>query len=203
MAKLRIGVLASGRGSNLQAIINAVNDNTIEAEISVVITDNKEAHARERAGHAGIPNYHIDFYNYSCKLEFEQQILALLKEHQVDLVCLAGYMRILSKTVLEAYRNRIINIHPSLLPAFPGLNAQKQALDYGVRFSGCTIHFVEEEVDAGPIILQAVVPVLQDDTVESLADRILKEEHRIYVQALTLYQQQRLRVKNRKVTILQ
>jgi len=201
LGKLRLGVLASGRGSNLQAIIDAAQSNRIQAEVAVVVVDKAEAPARARARRAGIPSYFVDRTAYSNKEAFEKAIIELLEKHGVELVCLAGYMRILTPVMLEHYRNRIINIHPSLLPAFPGLHAQKQALDYGVRFTGCTVHFVEEEVDAGPIIQQAVVPVLPDDTVETLSARILEQEHRIYVEAIHLYETGRLVIEGRRVRI--
>lgn len=201
MAKLRLGVLASGRGTNLQAIIDAAGDGRIAAEVVVVVVDKAGARARERARAAGIPEYFVDLARYATKEGFEREIVTILEKHRVELVCLAGYMRILTPVVLDRYRNRIINIHPSLLPAFPGLHAQRQAVAYGVRYSGCTVHFVEEEVDAGPIILQAVVPVLPDDTEETLAARILEEEHRIYVEAIRLYQEGRLQIRGRRVLI--
>jgi phosphoribosylglycinamide formyltransferase-1 len=201
MEKLRLGVLASGRGTNLQAIIDAARSGRIRAEVAVVVADRIGARARERARRAGIPEYFVDLAAYPTKEAFEHGIVSILERHGVELVCLAGYMRILTRVMLEHYRNRIINIHPSLLPAFPGLHAQRQALEYGVRFAGCTVHFVEEEVDAGPIILQAVVPVLPDDTVEALSARILEQEHRIYVEAIQLYQAGRLKIEGRRVRI--
>lgn len=199
--RLRLGVLASGRGTNLQAIINATGDGRLRAEVAVVVVDQAGAQARERARRAGIPEFFVDLGAYPEKRAFEGEIAAILDRHGVELVCLAGYMRILTPVMLDAYRNRIINIHPSLLPAFPGLHAQRQAWEYGVRYTGCTVHFVEEEVDAGPIILQAVVPVLPDDTVGSLSARILEQEHRIYVEAIGLYQAGLLEIEGRRVRI--
>ncbi|MBE0467063.1 MAG: phosphoribosylglycinamide formyltransferase [Candidatus Desulforudis sp.] len=201
MKRLRLGVLASGRGTNLQAIINATGDGRLRAEVAVVVVDQAGAQARERAKGAGIPEFFVDLGAYPDKRAFEGEIAAILDRHGVELVCLAGYMRILTPVMLDAYRNRIINIHPSLLPAFPGLHAQRQAWEYGVRYTGCTVHFVEEEVDAGPIILQAVVPVLPDDTVGSLSARILEQEHRIYVEAIGLYQAGLLEIEGRRVFV--
>jgi phosphoribosylglycinamide formyltransferase-1 len=202
MRTLRLGVLASGRGTNLQAIIDACQSGLLRAEVAVVVVDKATAQARERARRAGIPEYFVDFSAYPTKEDYERRIVSILEEHGVELVCLAGYMRILTPVVLERYRNRVMNIHPSLLPAFPGLAAQRQALEHGVRYTGCTVHFVVEEVDAGPIILQAVVPVLPDDTVDTLAARILEQEHRIYIEAIRLYQEKRLKIEGRRVHIL-
>lgn len=201
MKKLRLGVLASGRGSNLQAIIEATQNGRLEAEVAVVVVDKAGAYARERARQAGISEYFVDGAAYPTRQAHEGEIVAILKQHGVELVCLAGYMRIVTPILLDAFRDRIINIHPSLLPAFPGMNAQRQAWEYGVRYAGCTVHFVEEEVDTGPIILQAVVPVLPDDTAEILADRILEEEHRIYVKAVQLYAEGRLEIEGRRIRI--
>lgn len=201
MGKLRLGVLASGRGSNLQAIMDAVSEGRLAAEVAVVISDKKDAMALERARSRGIPAVHIDPAGFASKEDYEAAVVDTLKQYGVELVCLAGYMRLVGKTMLQAFPNRIMNIHPALLPAFPGLNAQKQAVDYGVRYSGCTVHFVDEGVDTGPIILQAVVPVLPDDTPETLAARILEQEHRIYPEAIALYAAGRLEIRGRKVYI--
>lgn len=201
MAKLRLGVLASGRGSNLQAIMDAAAAGRLEAEVAVVVSDKKEALALERARSRGIPAVHIDPRSFASKEEYEAAVVETLNRHGVELVCLAGYMRLVGKTMLQAFPNRIMNIHPALLPAFPGLNAQKQAVEYGVRYSGCTVHFVDEGVDTGPIILQAVVPVLPDDTPETLAARILEQEHRIYPEAIALFAAGRLEIRGRRVYI--
>lgn len=201
MGKLRLGVLASGRGSNLQAIMDAADAGRLEAEVAVVVSDKKEALALERARARGIPAVHIDPRSFASKEDYEAAVVDTLNRHGVELVCLAGYMRIVGQTMLRAFPNRIMNIHPALLPAFPGLNAQKQAVEYGVRYSGCTVHFVDEGVDTGPIILQAVVPVLPDDTPETLAARILEQEHRIYPEAIALYAAGRLEIRGRKVYI--
>lgn len=175
--KKKLGVLVSGRGTNLQALINAGRRKNYPAEVVVVISDNPNAFAIERAKRANIPVYVVPREEYKTKKEFEGKIKEILLSYNVDLVVLAGYMRIVGKTLLSAFPMKIINIHPSLLPAFPGLNAQKQAWEYGVKYSGCTVHFVDEGIDSGPIIGQKVVPVYDEDTPESLAERILKKEH--------------------------
>lgn len=202
MSKLRLGVLASGRGSNLQSIMDAAAAGRIDAEVAVVISDNKDAFALERARKAGIPAEFVNPGEYSSREDYERAVVDLLKRHGVGLVCLAGYMRLVGKVMLEAFPNRIMNIHPALLPSFPGLHGQKQAWEYGVKFSGCTVHFVDEGMDTGPIILQAVVPVLDDDTADTLAARILEQEHRIYPEAVGLFAAGRLRINGRKVSII-
>ncbi len=201
MKKLRLGVLASGRGSNLQAIMDAIDEGRLAAEVVVVISDNGEAKALERARLRGIPAIHINPTQFPDKHTYEEAIVNTLKQHQVELVCLAGYMRLVGRVMLESFPNRIMNIHPALLPAFPGLHAQQRALEYGVRYSGCTVHFVDEGMDTGPIILQAVVPVLPDDTPETLADRILEQEHRIYPEAIALFAASRLEIRGKRVYI--
>ncbi|MBC7339982.1 MAG: phosphoribosylglycinamide formyltransferase [Firmicutes bacterium] len=198
---LRLGVLASGRGTNLQAILDACARGDLPASVAVVVSDRADAQALERARRAGVPAIFVDPRGRK-KADFEAEISRILREHGVELVCLAGYMRVLGRTFLREWEGRVLNIHPSLLPAFPGLEAQRQAWDYGVKVSGCTVHFVVPEVDAGPIILQAAVPVLGDDTPESLAARILEQEHRIYVEAIRLYAEGRLRIEGRRVVIL-
>ncbi|MEW6276968.1 MAG: phosphoribosylglycinamide formyltransferase [Bacillota bacterium] len=201
MSLLRLGVLASGRGSNLQAIMDACREGKIPAKVAVVISDNENAFALTRARQEEIPAIHVNPRNFPGKEEYERAIVATLRDYQVELVCLAGYMRLVGKTILEAYPNRILNIHPALLPAFPGLHGQKQAVEYGVRFSGCTVHFVDEGCDTGPIILQAVVPVYATDTEETLAERILEQEHRIYPEAIRLFAEGKLRIEGRRVFI--
>ena len=198
-----IGVLASGKGSNLQAIIDYIKEENLPIKIGVVLSDNPEAYALERAKREGIKSLYIPPGKYKTFLEpeVEKKYVEVLKENGVELVCLAGFMRVLKKTFLESFPQRIINIHPSLLPAFPGLEAWKQAIDYGVRFSGCTVHFVEEGVDTGPIILQAVVPVLPDDTPETLHKRIQEKEHIIYPLAIKLIAEGRVSISGRKVYI--
>lgn len=201
MGKLRLGVLASGRGSNLQSIMDAAAAGKIKAEVAAVISDNKDAFALERARKAGIPALHVNPKNFGSKDEYEKAILKLLKEHNVQLVCLAGYMRIVGKVILDAFPNRVINIHPALLPSFPGLHGQQQAWEYGVKYSGCTVHFVDEGMDTGSIIIQAVVPVFDDDTEDTLAARILEQEHIIYPKAIGLLAEGRLKINGRKVMI--
>lgn len=201
MGLLTLGVLASGRGSNLQSIIDACKSGQINGEVKVVISDKENAYALERARNHDIAAYYVNPKEYSNKGDYEEKIVQLLRQHNVQLVCLAGYMRLVGQTVLNAFPMKIMNIHPALLPAFPGLHAQLQALGYGVKVSGCTVHFVDEGMDTGPIILQAVVPVLDDDTEATLAARILEQEHRIYPQAVELFADGRIQVQGRKVVI--
>lgn len=198
---LKIGVLVSGRGSNLQAIMDACDEGKIPAQVVVVISDVGDALALERARSKEIDAIHVNYRDYSDKTDYEKAVAGILKDHHVELVCLAGYMRLVGRVLLDAFPNRIINIHPALLPSFPGLDAQKQAFDHGVRFSGCTVHFIDDGVDTGPIILQAVVPVRQDDTPETLAHRILAEEHRIYPEAIGLFAGGKLKIEGRKVIL--
>lgn len=204
--KLRIGVLASGRGSNLQAIIDAMEAGMLRADIAVVISNKQEAQALERARQHDIPGVFLDpkplAGQPNSREAYDEQVLEVLRKHEVGLVALAGYMRIVTPVLLEAYRYQMMNIHPSLLPAFRGLDAQKQALEWGAKVAGCTVHFVTEGVDEGPIILQSAVPVQEDDTPETLAARILVEEHRIYPRALQLYVDGRLRIEGRRVRII-
>src|SRR3989441_10485679 len=182
--RARLGILISGRGSNMVALADAVHGGRIpNAEISVVISDQPNAAGLSKAKERGIETLVIERRGRT-RAEHDREIVAALKAREVDLVCLAGYMRVLSSVFLDAYRGRILNIHPSLLPSFPGLDAQEQALEHGVKRTGCTVHFVDETLDGGPIILQRVVPVHPDDTVESLAARILDEEHRLYPEAV-------------------
>ncbi len=199
---LRIGVLASGGGSNLQAIIDRCQDGSLAAEIAVVITNNPDAGALTRAGKVGIPSLCINHRDFSRREDFDNAVVKALQEARTDLVVLAGFMRIITPTFISAFPERVINIHPALLPAFPGLHVQQQAIDYGARFSGCTVHFVDGGVDTGPILIQAVVPILPEDTADTLAARILEQEHRIYPRAIQLLAEGRVRVDGRKVTIL-
>lgn len=199
MSVVNLGVLASGRGSNLQSIMDACSQGHIPARVAVVISDQAGAYALERARLANIPAVHIIPEEYSNKHLYETAVRETLLKQGVELVCLAGYMRLVGKALLEAFPNRIMNIHPALLPAFPGLHGQKQAWEYGVKYSGCTVHFVDEGMDTGPIILQAVVPVLDDDTEASLSARILEQEHQIYPAAIGLYASGRLQLSGRKV----
>jgi len=203
--KLRLGVLASGRGSNLQALIDAIDAGTVQAGIAVVISNKGEALALERARVHGVTDVFLDPKPYAGMTDkreaYDRGVLDILRKYDVNLVLLAGYMRIVTPVLIEAYRNRMMNIHPSLLPSFPGLDAQKQALEWAVKVSGCTVHFVTEGVDEGPIILQAAVPVLERDSPETLAARILIEEHKIYPRAVQLYAEGRLHVEGRRVRI--
>jgi len=198
---INIGVLASGRGTNLQAIIEAIKEGKIEGRISIVISDNRDAFALKRAKQNNIETEYINFKSFKNREDYDKEIMECLKEKDIDLVVLAGYMRILSSYFIKMYKNRIMNIHPALLPSFPGLHAQRQAVEYGVKISGCTVHFVDEGVDSGPVILQKAVEVKDNDTEESLAERILKEEHQIYPRAIQLFCQGRLIIKGRRVFI--
>ncbi|MBI2903444.1 MAG: phosphoribosylglycinamide formyltransferase [Candidatus Methylomirabilis oxyfera] len=197
--RIRLGVLASGRGSNLQAIIDASRAGRIDAVIGVVISDVADAFALERARTHGIEAVFVDPNLFEAREGFDAAIIDLLRKRDVDLVCLAGFMRLLSPPFVREYPNRIMNIHPALLPAFPGLHVQRKALKHGMKFSGCTVHFVDEGTDTGPIIIQAVVPVLDDDTDESLSARILTHEHQIYPRAIQLFAEGRLEVRGRRV----
>jgi len=198
---VNIAVLVSGRGSNLQSIIDNMDSGYIKnAVIRVVISDFKDAFALERAKKHGIDAAFADPKGRP-KQEYEAEILSLLKSHDTDLVVLAGYMRILGSTILAPYKDRIINIHPALLPSFMGLHAQEQTFEYGVKVSGCTVHFVDEGMDTGPIISQRCVPVFEDDTADTLSERILEQEHKIYPEAVKLFVEGRLSVHGRKVII--
>lgn len=201
MPKLKLGVLASGRGSNFQSIINAINSRRLIAEIVVLITDNTTAFAIERAKKHGIEYLVISPKEYSSGDDFFVKIAEELKKRDAGLVILAGFMRIVRKPLIDAFPNLMMNIHPALLPAFPGLHGQRQALEYGVKISGCTVHFVDEGMDTGPIIIQAAVPLLQDDTEETLSERILKLEHEIYPEAIRLFSEGRIDVEGRRVRI--
>ena len=199
--KLPIAVLISGSGTNLQSIIDAIAANRLDAKIEVVLSNRADAFGLVRAKGHGIPNEVLDHKSFPSREAYDQAIVDLLRARGVKLVALAGFMRLLSPVFVAAFSNRIMNIHPALLPSFPGLHVQKKALEHGVRFSGCTVHFVNEECDEGPIIIQAVVRVFPDDTEEQLAERILKQEHRIYPRAIQLYAQGRLHVVGRKVLV--
>jgi len=198
---INIGILASGRGTNLQAIIEAVEDGRIEGKIKIVISDNSDAYALKRAEQNNIDTQYIDFKSFKNREDYDKKVIECLKEKGVELIVLAGYMRILTPYFIKTCKNRIINIHPALLPSFPGLHAQRQAIEYGAKVSGCTVHFVDEGVDSGPIVLQRAVEIKDDDTEESLAERILKEEHQIYPRAIQLFCQGRLIIKGRRVFI--
>jgi phosphoribosylglycinamide formyltransferase 1 len=195
----RIGVLLSGRGSNLEALAESTKAGRIpDAEIAVVISNHEGAAGIDRARERKIPALVIPSKGLEREA-YDRLVVAALRERGVELVCLAGFMRLLSPYFIAAFHNRILNIHPSLLPSFPGLEAQRQALEYGVRYAGCTVHFVDENLDAGSIVLQAIVPVLDDDTPETLSARILKEEHRIYSEAVRIVLEGRFRIEGRRV----
>ena len=196
----KLAVLVSGRGSNLQAIIDSIDREELDAHLSIVISNTKNAMALKRAEKHGIKTIFIDPSTYLNSKEYDKALVLKLKEFSIDLICLAGYMRILGEEVIQTFEKKIINIHPSLLPAFPGLNAQKQAIDHGVKFSGCTVHFVDSGVDSGPIILQTVVPVYDNDDEKSLSKRILEQEHHLYPKAIKMIQQNKIRLNGRTVT---
>lgn len=196
---INLGVLVSGNGSNLQSIIDNCNS---FAPVKVVISDKASAYALERAKKSGIEAVFIDPKDFKSKNTYELEIVKILKKHNVDLVCLAGYMRIIGEVLLSSYSSKIVNIHPALLPAFPGLHGQKQALEHGVKVSGATVHFVDSGCDTGPIILQSAVPVLDNDTEESLSARILEQEHKIYPQAIKLIAEGKVEIEGRRVKIL-
>lgn len=199
--KINIAFLVSGRGSNLQAIIDAVEEGKINAKIVCVISNIPTALALEKADKYKITAIVIDHTKFANKESYEDKIIEALKNYKIDLICLAGYMRILGPKIIGEYKGKIMNIHPALLPSFPGLDAWIQALEAGVKISGCTVHFVDEGCDTGPIILQKEVPVLDDDTRETLAWRILKEEHKLYPEAIRLFSEGRLEIEGRKVRI--
>lgn len=197
----RLGILLSGRGSNFAAIARNVAEGNLNAEIAVVISNRPEAPGLELARQTGLHAVSLPSKGVDREI-YDRQVIAELRKNQVDLVCLAGFMRLLSGHFIREFPRRILNIHPSLLPAFPGIDAQYQALAYGVRVSGCTVHFVDEDLDSGPILLQAVVPVEDEDTPESLSDRILAEEHRIYTEAIRIVLEGRYRIDGRRVKTL-
>ena len=190
----RVGILISGRGSNMLALVDGMRAGAVPAEPAVVISNAPDAAGLTAAADRGVATAVVDSKRIKSRQTHERELIEVLRSHRADLVCLAGYMRLLTPVLLDAYPGRILNIHPSLLPAFPGLHAQRQALEHGVRISGCTVHIVDEQCDHGPIILQAAVPVHDDDTEESLASRILEEEHRIYPAAVTLFLEGQLRI---------
>lgn len=198
---VKIAVLVSGRGSNLQAIIDSIEKGYIKnAAVNVVISNKANAYALERAGKHRINAVFLDPVGRD-RAEYDREILKVLKEYDIDLLLLAGYFRLLGSEIIEAYRHRILNIHPSLLPAFKGLHAQKQAFNYGVKVAGCTVHFVDEGLDSGPIILQKCIPVLPDDTEETLIARILEQEHIIYPEAVRLFVEGKLIIEGRNVMV--
>lgn len=199
--KLKIVVLASGRGSNLQSVIDACARNQIKAQIEAVISDKEGAYALQRAEEAGIKNFLIKKHKEESRLDYDKRLIEKIDTLNIELIVLAGFMRLLSADFIKKYDRKLINIHPSLLPAFTGLNAQKQAFDYGVKVAGCTVHFVDEGCDTGPIILQDTIKVTEDDSEESLAARILEKEHQLLPKAIDLIAQKKVFLNGRKVTL--
>jgi len=199
--KLQLGVLASGSGTNLQSILDACASQSIDAEVALVISNNPDAGALIRAADAGAPNTCINHRDFSSRESFDRAVVTALQDAGVELVCLAGFMRLITEDFLAAFPGRVMNIHPALLPAFPGLDVQRKAIEYGARFSGCTVHFVDSGVDTGPVIIQAVVPILDGDTPEDLAGRILSQEHKVYPRAIQLFAEGRLKIEGRRVRI--
>ena len=196
-----LGVLISGRGSNLQAILDAIAEGRLDARVSIVVSNQADAQGLERAEKAGVPTAVLSHEDYDSREAFDEAVLARLKKHDVDVVCLAGFMRILSPVLVRAFSNRVLNIHPSLLPAFVGLHAQRQAVEHGAKVSGCTVHLVDEELDHGPILLQAPVAVEERDSEESLSARILVQEHKLYPEAIQLILDGKVRVDGRRALI--
>jgi phosphoribosylglycinamide formyltransferase 1 len=200
---VRLGVLASGRGTNLQAIIDAIAAGSLPAGLAVVVSDRESAPALDRARRHGAPAVFVNPKDAEDRAAYDAALARVLTAHAVDLVCLAGFMRLLGPAFLQAFPERVLNIHPSLLPAFPGLEAQRQALAHGVKISGATVHFVDEGLDSGPIIVQEAVPVLPGDTEQTLSARILEVEHRIYARAIRLFAEGRLKIEGRRVRIVE
>jgi phosphoribosylglycinamide formyltransferase-1 len=198
---MRLGVLASGGGSNLKAILDACASGTLNARVAVVVCNVPGAGALERAARAGVPAVVLPHKGAASREAYDEALVAILREAGVELVCLAGFMRLITPILLKAFENRILNIHPALLPAFPGMHGVRQAIGAGVRVAGCTVHLVDEGTDSGPIVLQAAVPVLDEDTEESLAARILLQEHRIYPRAIALFAEGRVRLEGRRVRL--
>jgi len=201
--RIRIGVLASGGGTNLQSIIDRCEDGRIDAQVVVVISDRGDARALDRARNHGIEAVHVPVAKTGTDewLEADRRVAEVLAKAQVDLVCMAGYMRVIGPHLLGSFRGRVMNIHPALLPSFPGMHGQRDALEHGVKVAGATIHFADPEFDTGPIIIQAAVPVREDDTEQTLAARILKQEHEIYAQAIQWFAEGRLRIEGRRVIV--
>lgn len=201
MNPINIAVLVSGRGSNLQSIIDAIIKGDVKAKIACIISNVPGAKALERAKKHSIKAFVVDHKQFSNRSEYEKEIIRVLEDLNIDLVCLAGYMRIVGKDLIDRYRWKMINIHPALLPAFPGLDAQLQAVEHGVKISGCTVHFVDEGCDTGPIIAQRAVPVYDDDTEETLSVRILEEEHKLYPEVIQLFAEGKIKLQGRKTMI--
>ncbi len=201
MERLKIAVLASGSGSNLQAIIDEIKSGFLPVELALVLSDKPQAYALQRAEAAGVPTKVLLPADFASREDYDAELVRLLKASGADAVALAGYMRLVTPVFLQAFPHRVLNIHPALLPSFPGLHGQRQAFEYGVKVAGCTVHFVDEGMDSGPIILQAPVPVLEDDDADSLAARILEQEHIIYPLALRLLAEGKLHIEGRRVRI--
>jgi phosphoribosylglycinamide formyltransferase 1 len=201
LKKIGIGVLVSGSGSNLQSIIDHIESGRLDAEIRMVVSNNPGAFALQRCSKHHLPTAVIDHREFHAREDFDRCVIAKLRAADVELVVMAGFMRVLSPEFFRAFPRRILNIHPALLPSFPGTNVQKKAVEYGVKFSGCTVHFADEGVDTGPIIIQAVVPVYENDTADTLAARILIEEHKIYPQAIQYYAEGKIEIEGRTVVI--
>ena len=199
---LKIGVLVSGSGTNLQSIIDRCEDGALSAQITCVISNNEKAFALERAIKHGIPSICLKHTDFAGRTAYDEELVKVLRSHGVGLVVLAGFMRIITPVFIEAFPNAIMNIHPALLPSFPGLHAQRQAVEYGVKVTGCTVHFVDAGTDTGPIIMQATIPVDADDTEETVSAKIQVEEHQIFPKAIQLYAEGRLKVDGRKVLLL-
>jgi len=198
---LNIGVLVSGSGTNLQSILDACAGGLLKARVACVISNKADAFALERARKAGVPALHLDHRDFAGREAYDEALVATLREHGVELVAMAGFMRIITEVLLKAFPQAVMNIHPALLPAFPGLHAQRQALEYGAKVAGCTVHFVDRGTDTGPIIMQASVPVLEGDSEDTLSERIQKEEHRIFPEAIRLYAEGKLQVEGRRVLV--
>lgn len=198
---LNIGVLVSGSGSNLQSILDACQSGELKAQVACVISNKADAFALERASSAGIPALHLDHRAHAGREAYDEALVATLREFRVELVAMAGFMRIITPVLLDAFPMSVMNIHPALLPSFPGLHAQRQAMEYGAKIAGCTVHFVDPGTDTGPIIIQAAVPLLEGDTEDTLSARIQKEEHRIYPEAIRLFAEGRLKVTGRLVQV--
>ncbi|MCP3979526.1 MAG: phosphoribosylglycinamide formyltransferase [bacterium] len=197
----RVGILISGRGSNMISLVEAMQRGDVPADPVLVLSNVPSAQGLERAAEMGVPTAVVEHRRIKPREAHEREVVRVLQQHRVDLVCLAGYMRLLSPLMVEAFRNRMLNIHPSLLPAFPGLHAQRQALDHGVKLAGCTVHLVDEQCDHGPIVLQAAVPVVAGDTEESLSARILEQEHAIYPEAVRMFFDGKFRVDGRHASV--
>ncbi len=199
--RLKLALMASGRGSNFEALSAAIDRKDLDAEIVIVISDKENALALDKARKRNIPAVYVNPRDFATFDKYEEHLVKILKEYDIDIVVLAGYMRLVGLTFLHNFKNRVVNIHPALLPAFKGLHAQKQALDYGVKYTGCTVHIVDEGMDTGPIIMQSIVPVYLDDTEEILSSRILQEEHQIYWRALQLLAEGRIYIEGRQIII--